>query len=114
MTRENCTLVPTDKLKEMQLEIEALRKDAERLTTKNLEWLAQWNEDQETITSLRAENEILRKDAERLDWLDKHNETYAITVDVDCFWYIRRKTDKSCVGRPFIRGAIDAAMKGVE
>jgi hypothetical protein len=68
-------------------------------------------QDQKAHAEFRAEIDELQKDTERLDWLDKNNETYAITVDIDCFWYIRRKTDKSCVGRPFIRGAIDAAMK---
>lgn len=36
-------------------EIERLRAEVERLTTKNLEWLSQWNKDQETIAASQAE-----------------------------------------------------------
>ncbi len=49
------------------------------------------------------------EDSKRLDWLDAHNESHEIRVDVDCYWYISPRFAKSAVGYPFIRGAIDAA-----
>jgi hypothetical protein len=49
------------------------------------------------------------EDSKRLDWLDEHNESHEIRVDVDCYWYISPQFAKSATGYPFIRGAIDAA-----
>lgn len=50
--------------------IEKQQAEIERLTTKNLEWLAKWNEQQAEIEALKEEIVILERDLD--NWEDKY------------------------------------------
>jgi len=72
MNREKCTLVPTDKLKEMQAEITEQCRIIGMSGEREARLLAR-------VEELERENEALRKDAERYRFLkdqndDKHNQ----------------------------------------
>jgi septal ring factor EnvC (AmiA/AmiB activator) len=99
MNREKCTLVPTDKLKEMQAEINEQARIIGMSGEREASLLAR-------VERLERENEALRKDAERYRWLrDDKNQ---LSEDDICV------SDSSFTAyfKDDLDAAIDAAIEG--